>query len=761
MTSIGDPGLDRYRKRASRLWVRSKYRALPAVFILLFAKSLNGEITYYRHVFFDNSLTPQLYFYSSGKASAPSNLQLINGKLPVDTKYSYTPPNALHLEWKSMDGGGWEARVDVMRFRNREINFLGTNLYFWCFSLEGIPAAALPLLRLLDTNAAFSGPVKLRLSTGDLPAGRWVQAKIPLDGFTSASIHKLDVHRLQSVIFSQAAADGITHTLIVDEIKIDDDAAFVQTTRPAAAPPPAPRNLHAKAYERHIDLSWDPLPPTEVERYIIYRSLDGAHFEPIGTQIRGLSRHADFLGKAGQTAHYKLVAVDRSYRHSAFSSEVTATTKSMTDDELLTMLQEACFLYYWEGAHPDAAATLENIPGDDRIVATGATGFGIMALLVGVDRGFVTREQGVARLAKIVSFLENAPHYHGVWSHFMDGRTGQSLPVFDMFDDAGDLVETAFLMEGLLAARQYLRGENQAERSLQLKITRLWESVEWDWYRRSPQGDALYWHWSPHWSWHINHRITGFNEAMIVYLLAVASPAHSVPADLYYTGWAGQLKELDSRGNHLISSVQDRYVNGQTFYGIKLDVGVGSGGPLFFTHYSYMGLDPRGLRDRFTNYFENNRNLARINLAYCIRNPKHFQGYGADCWGLTASDGPLGYHEHAPDPDRDTGTITPTGALASFPYTPEASMAALKHFYRDLGDRLWSIYGPRDAFNLSVDWVSPIYMGLNQAPIVVMVENYRTGLIWKLFMSNPEVQQALDKIGFQRQQRIQKADASE
>jgi hypothetical protein len=478
-------------------------------------------------------------------------------------------------------------------------------------------------------------------------------------------------------------------------------------------------------------------------------------------QVRGVHRYTDFLGKVGQTAHYKITASNATYFSSEFSMSVSASTHAMTDDALLTMLQEECIRYYWEGAHPDAGMTLENIPGDDRIVATGASGFGIMALIVGIDGGFITREQGLERLTKIVSFLEKAPRYHGVWSHFMDAATGKSLPVFDVFDNAGDLVETAFLMEGLLTARQYFRGDNSAktaaaEKNLYRRITKLWETVEWDWYRRSPQSDALFWHWSPDFAWHINHRITGYNEAMIIYLLAIASPTHGVPADLYYSGWAGQSTAAVNyrRGwspeDEKNAAAGERYVNGQTFFGIQLDVGVGSGGPLFFAHYSYMGLDPRGLRDRFTNYFENNRNMALINRAYCVKNPQHFAGYGANCWGLTASDGPKGYLAHAPDDRDDDGTMTPSGALASFPYTPDASMAAFKHFYRDLGDRIWGIYGPLDAFNESQDWISPIYMGLNQAPIAVMIENYRTGLLWRLFMCNPEIPPMLDKVGFQR-----------
>ena len=709
----------------------------------LWVDCASADTSYYQHSFFDNSLTPDAYYYSSGRASAPSTLALVNGKLPVEGKIFLTPPNALRLEWQSEESGGWEAHVDVMRFRNRETRFQGDRLFLWCLSPEGIPAAALPTIRLLDTQRDFSAPLSLGLFAGDIPASKWVQLQIPLDRFGTASIHDLDPHTLQSIVFSQGTADGVAHTLFIDEIEIDNEPSATKVQKV-----PAPGELTASGYEQHIDLTWEPAPDDEVERYIIYRSLDGKQFQPVGMQVRGITRYTDFLGQTGQRAFYKVAASDRRYRQSAVSPEASATTRPMSDDQLLTMLQEACFRYYWEGAHAEAGMTLENIPGDDRIVATGASGFGIMALIVGVDRGFITRQQGLERLTKIVSFLEKAPRYHGAWSHFMDGHTGESLPVFSMFDNAGDLVETAFLMEGLLAARQYLNRSSATEGELYQRISRLWETVEWDWYRRSSHSDALYWHWSPNWAWHINHRLTGFNETMIAYLLAIASPTHPVPAGLYYTGWAGLSNvAVDYRSGPLAVTGGDRYVNRHSYYGIKLDVGVGSGGPLFFVHYSYMGFDPH-VRDRFTDYFQNNRNLARINLAYCEQNPRHFEGYSANSWGLTASDGPTGYKASAPDVNNDSGTMTPTGALASFPYLPEASMAAFKHFYRDLGNRLWGVYGPRDAFNLSQNWISPIYMGLNQAPITVMIENYRTGLIWKLFMSNPEIQPMLDRVGF-------------
>jgi hypothetical protein len=412
------------------------------------------------------------------------------------------------------------------------------------------------------------------------------------------------------------------------------------------------------------------------------------------------------------------------------------------------MLQEACFHYYWEGANPQSGMTRENIPGDDRIVATGASGMGIAALTVGVDRGFITRAQGIERLTKIVNFLEHAQRYHGAWSHYMDGSTGKTMPVFGTFDNGGDLVETSFLMQGLLAARQYFRGPSQAEADLYGRISRLWETVEWDWYRGPKPGDFIYWHWSAEWGWQIQHPLIGFNEVMITYLLAMASPSHSVSPEMYYSGWAGQSPgAISYREGWSGSKDGNHYSNGRSYYGIKLDVGVGNGGPLFFTHYSYFGFDPHSLHDRYTSsYFENNRNIALINRAYCVANPKHFEGYGPDAWGLTASDGPAGYVPHAPDQNDDRGTLTPTGALASFPYTPKASLAAFKHYYRDLGAQLWDIYGPRDAYNPGQNWISTIYMGLNQAPIVVMIENHRTGLVWKNFMANPEIPLMLQKL---------------
>lgn len=705
---------------------------------------------YYRHVIFDNSINKDAYYFSHAQSNGQSFIEQQDGRLPVETTNFRTPPNAIRIQWQSAPNSSWTAGISELDFRNRRPGLDGRNLCLWIYALQPISAHDMPRLVLSTSSeglqvaefpASFSAPIELGKYTGDVLAQKWVEVRIPLSDLHSASIYPFHPEYLQSLTFHQGADDNVRHTLIVDEIRIADEPSTASALG-------APTNLRATGYDRHIELEWDASERADLARYVIYRSLDGREFKPIGIQLPGIHRYEDFLGKSGVHANYRVVAADWAYHESSQSGEAAASTRELSDDELLSMMQHACFHYYWDGADPASGMTRENIPGDDRIVATGASGFGIMALLAGVDRHFITREQGVERLTKIINFLEHADRYHGAFSHYMNGATGHTMPVFGMLDNGGDLVETSFLMQGLLAARQYFHGSDPAEQSLYRRITQLWQSVEWDWYRQTPQSDFLFWHWSPQWAFQIHHPLIGFNETMITYLLAIASPTHGVPASMYYSGWSSQAEMAQhyregwggtKDGNH--------YSNGNTYYGIKLDVGVGRGGPLFFTHYSFMGFDPHSLHDRFTkSYFENNRNIALINRAYALENPKHYAGYGADAWGLTASDGPHGYAAQAPDEADDIGNITPTGALASFPYTPEASMAALKHYYRDFGDTMWGVYGLRDAINPAANWVSPIYMGLNQAPIVVMIENYRTGLVWKSFMSNPEITTMLNKL---------------
>jgi hypothetical protein len=652
----------------------------------------------------------------------------------------HSPPNALRLEWWSALSGHWEATVEREVWRNSPEVFEGDALIFWLLAPEAIAAAQLPRLRIVVAAGHISTPVELAAIAGDVRVGEWVRVVVPLNAFSSPDA-EFAARRMKSLSFLQGRRAAGAHVLIVDDVKID------RLDGVAGAPPAPPAGVRATGYERHVDVVWQPGDPSVVEHYVIHRSENGGEFRPVATQHAGMARYADWVGEPAKRVQYRIATRDRSGRTSALSAPVSASTRVMTDDELMSMVQEAHFRYYWEGAHPVAGIARENIPGSDDLIATGAAGFGIMALLVATERAFVPRAAAVERMLRIVRFLERADRFHGAWPHFLDGNTGKVIPLFGRFDNGADLVETSFLMQGLLAARQYFRGTDTREREIVSTITKLWQDIEWDWFRRTPDSEFLFWHWSPEHAWQIDHPLIGFNETMITYVLAIASPTHAVPASLYYSGWAGQSERaVRYRAGWGQTTDGDRYANGNEYFGIRLPVGVGSGGPLFFTHYSFLGLDPHRVTDRWTNYFENNRNIARINLAYAVANPGGYRGYDSDTWGLTASDDPWGYSAHEPKQELDNGTIAPTGALASFPYTPDASLAALRHFYRDLGERTWGEFGFRDAFNLSEEWFAPIYMGLNQAPVTVMIENHRTGLIWRLFMENAEIGRALQGI---------------
>jgi exo beta-1,2-glucooligosaccharide sophorohydrolase (non-reducing end) len=689
----------------------------------------HADHNYSDQVFFENSLSPENYFYSRGKVSPPSTLELIGAKLPIESDTFISGPNALKLQWESAANGGWSAEVKLYEWRNRTRLFPGAKLFLWLYAERGIRAADLPQLALRDVDGNFTQPLELGAYTHNLKPSSWTRVGVPLASFQTASVNPFEPHRVRTLIFVQGKADAAQHTLLLDDIRIENDAPSNQ------AAPLAPTHVQAKGYERHIDITWSPVEDQALAQYVIYRSVGGGPFRPIGVQRPGVERFCDYTGDPNLTASYRVSARTSSLRESPPSAAVSAATHEMTDDELLTMVQEAGFRYYWEAAEPHSGMTRENTPGDDDIVAVGASGFGVMAIIVGAERGFITHQQAIERLSRITDFLATADHYHGAWPHFLSGSTGHRLPVFDMYDNGADLVETSFMMEGLLAARQYFKRDGPSGQELYERITKLWQGVDWNWFRATPQHDALYWHWSPEYSFHIANRLTGWNEVMITYLDAIASPTHGIPASDYYSGWVGE-------------AIGNPYANGKSYFGIKLDVGGNTGGPLFFTDYSFMGFDPRGIHDRFTDYFDNNRAMALINQQYCIHNPRHWQGYGDNTWGLTAVDGPEGYVPYEPTLDLDDGTIAPTGAIGAFAYTPQPSMAALKHFYRDLGAQVWSIYGFRDAFNLQQNWYSGITMGLNQAPMVVMIENYRSGLVWKNFMANPEIQPALKNIGF-------------
>ena len=693
------------------------------------------EVPYVK-TFFENSMMPNSYYNSTASYTGKSWIKHVQTKLPVSETYSFTPKNALELQYISSDEGNWSATIQYDKIRGIDFFQPATHLSFWMYLKDVDDVNLLPKVTVLFDEASVSQTLELHQFV-TFEKDKWQQVVIPLSDFSN----DVTVENSNGIQFSQGKNTITTQTLFIDQIELITLSKASKVTQ-------TPEIINSKGFERHIDVKWKPLTDANVKYVKIYRSNIDGTFKAIGIQSPAISGFSDYVGETNHTdISHKITFLDSNYNESPFSNTITSKTQLLTDEAFLDMIQEANFRYYWDGAEPNSGLAYENIPGRTSMIATGASGFGMMAIIAGVERGFITRDDAVERFIKITKYLNKADRFHGVFPHFLDGVTGKVVPFFGKRDNGGDLVEHSFLMQGLLTAHQYFNANNTKETEIRSIISNLWNETDWSWYKRYPDAEFLLWHWSPDQEWVINHKLIGWNETMITYFLAIASPTLSVPASMYYTGWASPSQEAqDYRSNWGKTLDGSHYKNGNTYFGIELPVGVSNGGPLFFVHYSYFGLNPHKFTDAYTNYFENNKRIAEINQRYSIENPKKYTGYGEDFWGLTASDGPSRYSANEPNIANDEGKMTPTGALASFSYTPEASMIALKNYYYNYGDFLYGYYGFKDAFSLDENWCSPLYMGLNQAPIVVMIENHRSQLLWNLFMSHKDVQNGLEKL---------------
>lgn len=412
-------------------------------------------------------------------------------------------------------------------------------------------------------------------------------------------------------------------------------------------------------------------------------------------------------------------------------TKIDSTRKfpAITDDALMDLVQQQTFKYFYDFGHPVSGLARErNTSGET--ITSGGSGFGIMALVTGVSRNFITRAQGLARMQTMVAFLKNtAQTFHGAYPHWLNGTTGAAIP-FSAQDNGADLVETSYLIQGLLTARQYFNGADAAETALRADINTIWNRVEWDFFTQGQ--NVLYWHWSPSNGFAINMQIKGWNECLITYVLARSSATHPISTAVYTTGWA--------------SSGSSSFINNNTYYSYQLPLGPNLGGPLFFEHYSFLGINPRQLTDTYADYDKQTKNHTLINYKYCVANPQGYYGYSDSTWGLTASDIPNGYA--ASSPTNDIGVIAPTAALSSFPYTPTESLKALKFYYYVLGDKIFKQYGFVDAFKLNDPWFADSFLAIDQGPIIVQIENYRTQLLWNMFTACPEVKAGMVSLGF-------------
>ncbi|WP_235298141.1 glucoamylase family protein [Portibacter marinus] len=634
---------------------------------------------------------------------------------------------------------------------------LGLFLFFSCTEEPIIPDPDVGTLQLVS---AKKGGVSLLSNNPEVPSTGEIiltfsaaidpntNHEISLSPDQNLSFQNLDLNKIISISTELPLTEGETYQLIIgDGLKGANGETFPGYSTSFQIESPALELISVTVDEkelkkntRNIDIPLNPtfklifsqeVDPEILEKEVVLVGQKNYDFSiaPISSATYELKPNDQFgslekinlllpssIGEKFQTISFELFSI----------LDTIPKFPIISDDELLTKVQEQTFKYFWDFGHPVSGLARErNTSGET--VTSGGSGFGLMAMIVGVERGFITRQEAVERWQKIMNFLENADRFHGVWSHWLNGTTGRVIP-FSAQDNGGDLVETAFLVQGMLTVRQYLDANAPEESALIDQITQLYEEVEWNWYTKGGE-KILYWHWSPQFEWAINLPIRGHNETQIIYTLAASSPTYPIDKETYINGYTRN----------------GGFQNRNTFYGIQLPTGPGRGGPLFFSHYSYIGMDPRNLQDEYVNYWDQNVAHTLINRQYCIDNPQNYVGYSETCWGLTASDGNTGYSAH--DPGNDRGVITPTAAISSIPYTPEESLAAIKHFYYLLGDKLWGPYGFYDAFNPTAGWYADSYLAIDQGPIICMIENFRTGLLWDLYMSAPEVRAGLDKLG--------------
>jgi hypothetical protein len=650
----------------------------------------------------------------------PPGLPQYNEKVPCSTA-AFKGSTSLKFNYTSAEDGNWRVTIYRYDWSAADISAMDS-LAFFVFSENEFPASALPLIGFRALNKNGSGDVNSQLFplenyNENIPAGEWEKVKFPLSVlFNDSESNDLDFTKIKGIIFNQSESNGTSRLILVDEI----------STYKSLSDIPAVENLSATGYDSHAELNWNF--PMEDLSYRIYASFDGGQSFELRVETTE-NYYLDFVPEQARNSEVFYRVVSAFQGNESEPVETSAQIIDFSDDELIDMVQRYTFRYFWEGAHQGTGMALERSNGSGRTAASGATGMGLMAMIAAHEREYKPKEEIKDRILKILEFLENCERHHGAWSHWYNADTYQTQP-FSADDDGGDIVETSFVAQGLIALKNYFSGADAKSVQIRETADRIWRSIDWDWYRNGQ--NVLFWHWSPNINFQKNMKVAGWNECLVTYVMAASSPTYGISKVVYDQGWAGN----------------GAMVNSRTFYGHEISLSPDWGGPLFWIHYSHLGINPHGLTDKYADYWQEHVNTAKIHHAYAIDNPEGHSNYSDKNWGLTASDDPYGYTAHQPM-SNDNGTISPTAALASMPYTPEESIKALKYFYRERGKDLFGNFGPYDAFNDNLGWVQKAYIGIDQGPIVVMLENYRTGLLWNTVMKDADVQAGLDKLGFQ------------
>jgi len=708
------------------------YFSLLALFLVFQVKASN-----YPEVLFENSLLPKSYYYSQSTFEGKSWINHMNGHLPVSDSVFFTPGNALLLNYISGNGGLWSTTIHY----SNDYGYLvktGDMLVFKLFAASNTEKTELPQVQLMQGENPSEG-ISLQPYLSNYQENTWLSVAVPLK-----EIHGLDGRApITSIVFKQAASDGKEHRIFIDQIEfLPGKAPNMKLTGKAVL-------SAVDAYERHVDLTWQ-LPLTPSIRYIkIYRSEDNENFSPVGIRPISYNKYTDFVPRTNVTYYYKIAWVDYAYRESPFSDVKKAETKTASDDDLLDAVEKSHIAYFTDETEFNSGMHKVSPLVSDARISVKATGIGILAQVVGVERKFIARQLLSDRLTKVVKFLDKATTYHGAFPELMDGRTGKPIST-DSCEIAADIESTAYLMQGLLVARSYFDKDEPAEKELRDKITSLWKAVDWKTFVKNENGNHLYNVWSPACLFDQAKPIGGYNGSFIAYLLAIVSPSHAIAGNTYALGYKKPLKYIGPAIGRFSTAPTDTLIIGEegqkstlygkipfasdsVYYGISINAGDPSSS-LICLQQPFLAFDPKTAIDGHIDYYANQQNLANVFYRAALNRSEQFVSLTDVLWPCVETDSLV------------VGHFNPSAAIATYPYTPVIAMQALKNYYRNLGGYLWTEYGFRDEFNFKDNWVSGKFDPIHQGIVPIMLENARTGLIWNLFMKDADVKNITKRI---------------
>ncbi|MGA9779082.1 MAG: glucoamylase family protein [Verrucomicrobiia bacterium] len=511
---------------------------------------------------------------------------------------------------------------------------------------------------------------------------------------------------------------------------------LLAVTLGAKAQPVAPTNVVLFSGDLSAILHWDPEASPGLSGYNVYRSTSSVGpFTKLNASLVTTLGYCDLAVSDGQTYYYQVTAVNTSSQTSPPSATAFTTPNPFpSDDAYLDYLQQANFDYFWYAANPTNGLVPDRSTTGSAC-SISSVGFGLTAIGIAIDHGWITRDQGAARVLTTLNTFWNGPQgtnasgdigYNGWFYHFLDMNAATRSGSSELSS-----IDTTLLLGGILYVKQYFNGTNATETSIQTTASAIFNRVNWIWMAPDiPGTNGVRMGWLPDTGFSTFGDWVGYDEGMLIYLLGIGATSNALPASCWNYWTSGYI-----------------WAN---YYGYSFVTFP----PLFGHEYSHCWVDFRHVGDAYMNaenstYFENSHRAALAQQAYCAADPLGWPGYSSLDWGLTASDDPTGYAAHgAPPAENDNGTIAFTASGGAMAFAPEIALPTLKNFYKGGRPRFWTQYGFIDAYNLSAAWYDNAELGIDQGPIVIMVENYRNQNVWRLFMQNPEIQQGLQEAGF-------------